>query len=74
MSEMDGPDYCKMREILYGMIEDMERARYTYYIINYIMQITPYKESVIERLKSFDYDGFREKAGLMPLVFDRVKG
>ncbi len=73
MSEMNGADYDKMREILYGIIEDMERAKYTYYIIKYIMQITPYKKSVIEGLQGFDYDGFREKAGLIPVVFARVK-
>ncbi len=74
MSELYGPDYCKMRETLYGMIEDMERARHTYYIVNGIMQMTPYKKSVIDGLKIFDYDGLREKAGLMPVVFDHVKG
>lgn len=73
MSEMCGPDYFKMRETLYSMIEDMERARDTYYIINLIIQSTPYKQSVIERLKAFDYDGFRETSGLSPIVFGRVK-
>lgn len=72
-SEMNGPDYCKMRETIYCMIEDMERARFTYYIVQYIMQTTPYKKSVIDRLKAFDFDGFRETSRLMPVVFERVK-
>jgi len=73
MSELNGPDYGKMRETLYSMIEDMERARDTYYIVHSLMQSTPYKQSVIERLKAFDYDGFRETSGLSSVVFERVK-
>lgn len=74
MAEISGADYAEMGEILNGVIDNMERARDTYLMINFLAMNTPYNEPVIDRLKTFDYDGFRERNKLYPEVFERVKG
>ena len=73
VSELYGADFAAIKNILDRMIDDLENARDTYYIINYIAAITPYKKDVIERLVAFDYDGFEKSEGLSSPVFDRVE-
>ena len=74
MSEINGVDYNELREILYKSIEDMEKAREAYYNLKITADNTPYKEPVIEALRAFDYDGFQEANGLIPYIFEKVKG
>jgi hypothetical protein len=73
VSELYGADFAAIKNILDRMIDDLENARDTYYIINYIAAVTPYKKDVIERLVAFDYDGFEKSEGLSGPVFDRVE-
>jgi len=72
-AELTGADFAGMRDILSGVIDNLEKAKAYYVFINYIAAFTPYREDVIERLKAFDYDGFQKRWGLYPNVFDRVK-
>ena len=74
MSEINGADFNELREILYKTIEDMEKAREAYYNLKIKADNTPYKENVIDELRAFDYDSFREANGLIPLIFEKVKG
>ncbi len=74
MSEINGIDYNELREILYKTIEDMEKAREAYYNLKIKADNTPYEENVIEQLGAFDYDGFQEANGLIPFIFEKVKG
>lgn len=73
-AELTGADYTEMGEILNRVIDNLEKARDIYLMINFLAENTPYNEAVIERLKTFDYDGFRERNGLYSVVFERVKG
>jgi hypothetical protein len=73
VSELYGVDSAAIRSILNRMIDDLERARDTYFVIDYIAAITPYRKDVIERLAAFDYDGFEKSEGLFGTVFDRVE-
>lgn len=72
-AELTGADFPEMRSILYGVIDNLERAKCYYMYIDYIAAFTPYRESVIERLKAFDYESFQKNGGLYSKVFDRVK-
>ena len=73
MVELNGANYTEMGDILYRVIDNLENARNIYIMINFIAESTPYNEELISRLKTFDYDGFRENHKLYPLVFDRLK-
>lgn len=73
-TELTGADFVGMRDTLSKVIEKMEMANANFAFINYIAATSQYRESVIERLKTFDYDDFQKRWGLYPTVFDRVKG
>jgi len=72
-AELTGADFGEMRDILSRVIDNLEKAKANYVFINVIAKNTPYRGSVIERLKSFDYPGFQKRSGLYSKVFDRVK-
>ena len=72
-AELTGADFAGMRDILSRVIDNLERAKCIYMFIDYIAAYTPYRESVIERLKAFDYESFQKSGGLYSKVFDRVK-
>lgn len=74
MAELKGADYTGMGEILRRVIDNLENARNIYIIVNFTAENTPYNDVVIDRLKTFDYDAFRERNRLYPVVFDRLKG
>ena len=73
IAELTGVDFPEMRSLLNGVIDNLERAKCYYMFIDYIAAYTPYRESVIERLKAFDYESFQKSMGLYSKVFDRVK-
>ncbi len=74
LSDVNGVSFNELRGILYKAIEDMEKAREAYYNLKIKADNTPYKQHVIDALLAFDYDGFREANGLIPSIFERVKG
>ncbi len=74
MSEMNGSmDYNEIREILYQVIEDMEKAREAYYNLKIKADNTPYRQDVIQNLLAFNYDEFQAVNGLTASVFENVK-
>jgi hypothetical protein len=74
VSELKGINYNEIREILYKVIINMERARVEYFILKIKADHTPYKWDVIKKLLEFDFDGFQEKNGLLPSIFEKVEG
>jgi len=51
----------------------MEQARYTYKLLKETADNTPYNPAVIEALKDFNYDLYRETNGLNKEIFTGVK-
>jgi len=54
-------------------LKNMELAREAYGNLTRIADNTPYNQSIIEKLKSFDYDAFQKENALNPVVFSLVK-
>jgi hypothetical protein len=73
LSEIYGINYDELNGIIDEAISKMDSAQYTYYVLKVVAAETPYNQSVIERLKSFDYDGFFYGRDLNPVVFNKVK-
>lgn len=73
MSELTGLNFNDLRESLYQAIENMKLAKDTYAGITEIAAVTPYKRSIIERLKRFDYEGFQTRNGLNGTTFKKVE-
>lgn len=66
-------DYRKFKKDIRKAIEEMNSTVEFYYELNQNFGITPYNPIMIERLKSFDYVGFRESRGLNKVIFSDVE-
>jgi len=73
LSDLNGIDFNDMREILYKAIEDMEKAKDSYFNLKQEADITPYNPVMINFLLDFDYDGFQKEKGLNLIVYNKVK-
>ena len=73
MSELNGIDYKELRDILFRAIENMEKVKVAYYNLKQKADNTPYNQSVIDNLLSFDYQGFQKERGLNKQIFRDVK-
>ncbi len=73
MSELNGIDYKELRDILFRAIENMEKAKEAYYNLKQKADNTPYNQSVIDNLLSFDYKGFQKERGLNKKIFKDVE-
>lgn len=73
ISELSGLDYDGLRNTLDSAIENMEKARDTYYQLKSLVAVTPYNQEVIDKLLVFNYDGFQNNRGLNAVIFGKVK-
>ena len=62
-----------LESILNDAAYDMSKALENYKELVEMAEISPYDERVIQLLKIFDYDGFREENNMLPSVFRDVK-
>lgn len=72
-SNLSNLDYDHFLQTLDNSIQNMENSISFYYELNNIAAVTPYRNTVIKKLKKFDYERFERQAGLTPLIFDRVE-
>lgn len=73
-SELSGLDFKRLQKTLDAAIDNMEKARKNYYQLKNLAAVTPYNQDVISRLIEFNFDGFQRENGLIPAVFEKVKG
>lgn len=66
-------DYNELDRLATNALANIMNARETYELLVKIATATPYNPEVISLLKNFDYDSFREKHDLDPVVFTRVR-
>ncbi|UCH94931.1 MAG: hypothetical protein JSV88_32405 [Candidatus Aminicenantes bacterium] len=66
-------NYPELRQLLNSALFNMEQARSTYMLLKETADNTPYNPVVIEALKNFNYDLFRESNGLNHEIFTDVK-
>jgi len=68
-----GLNYAELSQLLDAAIINMEQARYSYKLLKETAEDTPYNPAVIEALKDFNYDLYRETNGLNKEIFTGVK-
>jgi len=73
LAELSGIDYEEMQAVLQETISAIESARTYYYELMTLAQVTPYNQTVIEQLKSFNYSKFCSEKGLNPVILTRVE-
>ncbi|NIM17290.1 MAG: hypothetical protein GTO45_35250 [Candidatus Aminicenantes bacterium] len=73
MSELNGTNYSELHEILVKAIENMTMAKKAYEQLITTAGTSAYNPDVINRLITFDYEGFQKEKGLIVDVFSKVK-
>jgi len=73
LAELYGVNYDELRGILNETISSIESAKTTYYDFIKLAAVTPYDQSFIAALESFDYDDSREKHNLNAVIFSRLE-
>jgi len=75
LAQLSGVNYDEVDGVLDATILSLERAKDTYDDLKNLAGNISYDLAVIEKLKVFDYDGFREENNdFNPLVFQEVNG
>ncbi len=72
LSSINGCDSFELLSLTNSAIFNMNLAKDTYYFMIKIAEVTPYNETVIAKLKSFDYDSFMYRINAAPDIFKEV--
>ena len=74
MSDLYGFDYAELNQILDSAIHNMNNANNNYFMLILIAEFTPYNMTFIDKLKTFDYQGFESEHHLNAVIFGKVEG
>jgi len=74
MAGLNGLNYDEALRIVNSAVDNLEKARATYFKLTNLADVTPYDLAVQSQLVNFDYKGFQEGKGFNPIVFKAVEG
>ncbi|MCX6584918.1 MAG: hypothetical protein NT166_32500 [Candidatus Aminicenantes bacterium] len=74
MAGLNGLNYDEALRIVNSAVDNLEKARATYFKLTNLADVTPYDLVVQAQLVSFDYTDFQEGKGFNPIVFKAVEG
>jgi hypothetical protein len=74
MRDIRGIDFTAMQNSAGSALENLENSEFIYMLLVNQAEATPYNETVINRLKDFDYQSFMMENDLNPVVFAEVEG
>ena len=74
LQDINGIDYPGIQELIKKALENITNARLIYEKLVNKAEATPYNQVVIEKLKSFDYETFRQDKRLNDVVFKKLEG
>jgi hypothetical protein len=69
LSTLEGVNYTEVQNLLKSAIDNMEKAGEAYGRLVEIAHVTPYRQEVMEKIKTFDYNGLLEEKGLNVVIF-----
>ncbi len=73
MSNLNGFDHDELLKIVNDGLDNIRYAKYSYELLIYTAEATPYNQKVITQLKNFDYEGLRVKNSLNKTIFAEVE-
>jgi hypothetical protein len=73
MSGNNNGNPLELNSILQSALNNMNLAAVTYDLLIRTAEVTPYNETVIMKLKDFDYDRYMMEQGLNPFIFNGVE-
>jgi hypothetical protein len=72
LQDSRGIDYATLRDILNSACDNMKNANESYDKLLKEAELTPYNETVIASLMSFDYQNYQDKNGFNSVIFYQV--
>jgi hypothetical protein len=72
LAELYGVNYDELQGILNETLSSMESAKTAYYDFIKLAAVTPYNQTFMAALESFEYDDFRERHNLNSVIFSRL--
>lgn len=72
-SDLAGMDYDKSQQVLNRVLDNMNNALQTYYILIQRAERTPYNETFISKLMDYDYVGSLENWKLNSVIFKKAE-
>ncbi len=73
LQDFDGIDFNELAPLVNRAFENITQAVETYDRLIRMAEVTPYNPGVIQQLKDFDYDSFRDGQLLNGTVFGKVR-
>ncbi len=73
MSNLNGVDHDELLNIVNEGLDNIRYAKYSYELLIYTAEATPYNQNVIALLKNFDYKGLMVKDSLNKTIFAKVE-
>ena len=72
MTNLAGVDHDELRKIVNNGLDNITRARYTYFLLIRAAEKTPYNQDVLLKLKDFNYREFMTANSLNSVIFRQV--
>ncbi|MCU0290028.1 MAG: hypothetical protein MUF15_27040, partial [Acidobacteria bacterium] len=73
ISELNGTDFKALQAALNSTVDNLEKAKASYYQLKELASSTPYNQDVILQLMTFDYFKYQSENVLIPMIFEKVK-
>jgi hypothetical protein len=71
--EIQGINYTEMQVTVCKALDYMQMANEIYEQLICKAEATPYNETVLAKLRNFDYESFVQKNGFNPILFDLIR-
>lgn len=71
--EIQGINYTEMQVVVHRALNYMQMAKEIYERLICKAEATPYNETVLSKLRDFDYESFVQNNGFNPILFDLVR-
>jgi len=69
LSDIRGVNYIECNQLINSALYNIKYAKVTYYLLIEVAEITPYNQTVISKLKNFDYDFYMNEHTLNSVIF-----
>ena len=73
LQDLKGIDYAELKDIVNSASSNIQKAVEIYDKLIETAEITPYNETIVDKLSSFDYKRFMIGNGLNSSIFDQVE-
>jgi hypothetical protein len=73
LSDLNGVDFTELQKLVKSALMDMANAKSEYILLIQAVNTAPYKQTVIDQLKSFEYYAFQQVKDLDSVIFEKME-